>query len=48
MNTLLEIKTDEGVTVIGSCFASLPLVEASLTLLKPMSDALLTHPAQLP
>jgi len=35
MNTLLEIKTDEGLTGIGSCFTSLPFVEASLTLLKP-------------
>ena len=36
MNTLLEIRTDEGLTGIGSCFTSLPFVEASLTLLKPM------------
>jgi L-alanine-DL-glutamate epimerase-like enolase superfamily enzyme len=35
MNTLLEIKTDEGLTGIGSCFTSLPFVEASLTLLNP-------------
>ena len=35
MNTLLEIKTDEGLGGIGSCFTSLPFVEASLTLLKP-------------
>ena len=36
MNTLVEIRTDEGPTGIGSCFNSLPLIEASLTLLKPM------------
>jgi L-alanine-DL-glutamate epimerase-like enolase superfamily enzyme len=36
MNTLLEIRTDEGLTGIGSCFTSLPFVEASLTLLEPM------------
>ena len=36
MNTLLEIRTDEGLIGIGSCFTSLPLVEASLTLLRPM------------
>ena len=36
MNTLVEILTDEGLTGIGSCFISLPFVEASLTLLKPM------------
>ena len=36
MNTLLEIRTDEGATGIGSCFTSLPFVEASLTHLKPM------------
>src|SRR2546421_208173 len=36
MNTLLEIRTDEGLTGIGSCFTSLPFVEASLTHLKPM------------
>jgi L-alanine-DL-glutamate epimerase-like enolase superfamily enzyme len=35
MNTLLEIKTDGGFSGIGSCFTSLPFVEASLTLLKP-------------
>lgn len=35
MNTLLEIRTDEGLTGIGSCFTSRPFVEASLTLLKP-------------
>jgi D-galactarolactone cycloisomerase len=36
MNTLLEIRTDEGLTGIGSCFTSLPFVEASLAHLKPM------------
>jgi L-alanine-DL-glutamate epimerase-like enolase superfamily enzyme len=36
MNTLVEIRTDEGPSGIGSCFTSLPFVEASLTLLKPM------------
>lgn len=36
MNTLVELHTDEGLTGIGSCFTSLPFVEASLTLLKPM------------
>jgi L-alanine-DL-glutamate epimerase-like enolase superfamily enzyme len=36
MNTLLEIHTDEGLTGLGSCFTSLPFVEASLTHLKPM------------
>ena len=30
MNTLVEIHTDEGLTGIGSCFTSRPLVEASL------------------
>ncbi|MBI4010911.1 MAG: mandelate racemase/muconate lactonizing enzyme family protein [Candidatus Rokubacteria bacterium] len=36
MNTLLEIRSDEGLAGIGSCFTSLPLVEASLTLLRPL------------
>jgi D-galactarolactone cycloisomerase len=36
MNTLLEIRAGDGLTGIGSCFTSLPLVEASLTLLRPM------------
>src|SRR5438552_15035069 len=36
MNTLLEIRTDEGLSGIGSCFTSLPFVEASLSLLRPM------------
>jgi D-galactarolactone cycloisomerase len=35
MNTLLEIRSDGGLSGIGSCFTSLPFVEASLTLLKP-------------
>ncbi len=35
MNTLVEIRTDEGLTGIGSCFTSRVLVEAALTLLKP-------------
>ena len=35
MHTLIEIHTGEGLTGIGSCFTSLPFVEASLTLLKP-------------
>jgi L-alanine-DL-glutamate epimerase-like enolase superfamily enzyme len=35
MNTLLEVKTDEGLSGIGSCFNSAALIEASLTLLKP-------------
>jgi D-galactarolactone cycloisomerase len=35
MNTLLEIKTDEGLTGIGSCFNSAALIEASLALLRP-------------
>ncbi len=36
MNTLVEVRTDEGVTGIGSCFTSQPLVEAALQLLRPM------------
>jgi D-galactarolactone cycloisomerase len=35
-NTLLEVKTDEGLTGIGSCYTSRALVEASLQLLHPM------------
>jgi D-galactarolactone cycloisomerase len=35
-NTLLEVKTDEGLTGIGSCYTSRALVEASLQLLQPM------------
>jgi L-alanine-DL-glutamate epimerase-like enolase superfamily enzyme len=35
MNTLLEIESDGGLNGIGSCFTSLPFVEASLTLLRP-------------
>ncbi len=36
MNTILEIRTDEGLTGIGSCFTGVAFVEASLGLLKPM------------
>ena len=36
MNTLLEVKTDEGLTGIGSVFTSQALVEAALQLLRPM------------
>jgi D-galactarolactone cycloisomerase len=36
MNTLLEVRTDEGLTGIGSCFTSQALVEAALQLLRPM------------
>jgi D-galactarolactone cycloisomerase len=36
MNTLLEVKTDEGLTGIGSVFTSQALVEAALELLRPM------------
>jgi L-alanine-DL-glutamate epimerase-like enolase superfamily enzyme len=35
MNTLLEVKTDEGLSGLGSCFNSAALIEASLALLKP-------------
>jgi L-alanine-DL-glutamate epimerase-like enolase superfamily enzyme len=35
-NTLVEVKTDEGLTGIGSCYTSRALVEASLQLLHPM------------
>jgi len=35
-NTLLEVKTDEGLSGIGSCYTSRALVEASLQLLHPM------------
>src|SRR5438477_10181920 len=35
MNTILEVKTDEGLTGIGSCFNSAALIEASLALLRP-------------
>ena len=35
-NTLLEVRTDEGLTGIGSCYTSRALVEASLELLHPM------------
>jgi L-alanine-DL-glutamate epimerase-like enolase superfamily enzyme len=36
MNTLLEVRTDEGLTGIGSVFTSQALVEAALQLLRPM------------
>jgi L-alanine-DL-glutamate epimerase-like enolase superfamily enzyme len=36
MNTLLEVRSDAGLTGIGSCFTSQPLVEAALALLRPM------------
>jgi L-alanine-DL-glutamate epimerase-like enolase superfamily enzyme len=36
MNTLVEVRTDEGLAGIGSCFTSQPLVEAALQLLRPM------------
>jgi L-alanine-DL-glutamate epimerase-like enolase superfamily enzyme len=36
MNTLVEVRADEGLTGIGSCFTSQPFVEASLTHLRPM------------
>jgi D-galactarolactone cycloisomerase len=36
MNTLVEVRTDEGLTGIGSCFTSQALVEAALQLLRPM------------
>jgi L-alanine-DL-glutamate epimerase-like enolase superfamily enzyme len=36
MNTIVEIKTDEGLTGIGSCFTNRVFVEAALTHLKPM------------
>lgn len=36
MNTLVEVITGETISGIGSCFTSLPLVEASLTVLRPM------------
>jgi L-alanine-DL-glutamate epimerase-like enolase superfamily enzyme len=36
MNTLVEVRTDEGPTGIGSCFTSRVLVEAALSILKPL------------
>jgi D-galactarolactone cycloisomerase len=36
MNTLVEVRSDEGLTGIGSCFTSQTLVEAALELLRPM------------
>ena len=35
-NTLIEVSSDEGITGLGSCYTTRPLVEASLGLLKPM------------
>ena len=36
MNTLIELKAEDGSTGIGSCFTNRVFVEASLTHLKPM------------
>ena len=36
MNTLLEVRSDQGLAGIGSCFTSQALVEAALELLRPM------------
>ncbi len=36
MNTLIVVHTDEGLTGLGSCFTSQALVEAALTLLRPL------------
>jgi len=36
LHTLLEITTDEGVTGVGSCFTSGPLIQGSVKLLWPM------------
>jgi L-alanine-DL-glutamate epimerase-like enolase superfamily enzyme len=36
MNTLLEVRSDEGLVGIGSCFTSQALIEAALQLLRPM------------
>ncbi len=36
MNTLVEVRTDEGITGIGSCFTSRALIEGALELLRPM------------
>jgi D-galactarolactone cycloisomerase len=35
LHTLIEVKTDEGITGVGSVYTSLALVDASLRLLKP-------------
>jgi D-galactarolactone cycloisomerase len=35
MNTLVFVETDEGLTGVGSCFTTEPLVQASLEVLKP-------------
>ncbi len=36
VHTLIEVVTDEGVTGLGSCFTSLPLVAAAVKLLDPL------------
>ncbi|HVC33598.1 MAG TPA: mandelate racemase/muconate lactonizing enzyme family protein [Chloroflexota bacterium] len=36
VHTLIEVMTDEGLTGIGSCYTSYPLVEGALQLLRPM------------
>jgi L-alanine-DL-glutamate epimerase-like enolase superfamily enzyme len=36
MNTLVEVRTGEGLTGLGSCFTSQALVEGALELLRPM------------
>jgi L-alanine-DL-glutamate epimerase-like enolase superfamily enzyme len=36
MNTLLEVRSDSGLTGLGSCFTSQALVEAALQLLRPL------------
>lgn len=35
-NTLVEVITDEGLSGLGSCYTTRPLVEAALALLKPL------------
>src|SRR5438128_2809524 len=35
-NTIVEVRTDEGVCGVGSCYTTQALVEASLQLLRPM------------
>ncbi|HLK58809.1 MAG TPA: hypothetical protein VKU00_19710, partial [Chthonomonadaceae bacterium] len=37
MHTLLQVHTDEGLIGLGSCFTSTALVEAALTLLRPLA-----------
>jgi len=36
MNTIIELETDTGITGLGSCFSTPALVEAALTVLRPM------------